>query len=154
MASVFNDMVYTAAPTVAPSSAPTSVKVASDVPAPAAEVKPDTVELSSAKKEKKGPIKALKGFVGGVKKFFASAGAYTKGAIKGVGTGAVAGSLVYTAGKIINKFSKSSKKVPSAIIGGIVAAGALAINLWNASLNATQKNSEIDLRYEGLKNKK
>ena len=39
----------------------------------------DSVEISGNKKVKKGPIKALKGFIGNVKKFFASASEYVKG---------------------------------------------------------------------------
>ena len=45
---------------------------------PQQEAKPDTVELSN-KKTKKGPVKAVKGFIANIKKFFATVGEYTKG---------------------------------------------------------------------------
>lgn len=146
-----------AAATSTPATAP-KVQVATSPAAPAAPAQPDTVEISSNKKTKKGPIKAVKGFIAGVKKFFASAGAYIKGGAKGVATGAVAGSVVYTAGSIVNhvrgkaaeKAGTVIKKVPNKALAGVVAAAALGINLWTASLNATQKQSEIDMRYKGL----
>lgn len=131
----------------------------------------DTVELSSNNKEtKKGPIKAVKGFIANVKKFFATAGEYTKGAVKGITTGAIAGSVVYTGGTVFNairqgvanrsaqkageEVAKVVKKFPSKVMAGVVAVGALAANIWTASLNATEKQSEIDMRWTGIETKK
>ena len=138
--------------------------------------KADSVELSSNNKEtKKGPIKAVKGFIANVKKFFATAGEYTKGLFKGITSGFVAGSVVFTGGSAINGIrqfladkagrkvaqeageefvQKAVKKFPSKVAAGIVAAGALAASIWNASLNATQKQSEIDMRWTGIETKK
>ena len=124
----------------------------------------DTVELSTNnKKVKKGPIKAVKGFIANVKKFFATVGEYTKGIVKGVTSGFVAGSVVYTGGSVVNgirqkladKAGKEAiKKFPSKVAAGIIAVGSLAVSLWNASLNATQKQSEIDMRWTGIESKK
>ena len=127
----------------------------------------DSVELSTTKKEKKkGPIKRLKSFIANVKKFFASAGEYTKGFFKGLVQGATAGALIYTAGDIIN-YAKTSaaskaaaeagteaaakvvKKIPNKALAIVALVGALAINLWNSSLNATEKRSEIEHRWTG-----
>ena len=62
----------------------------------------DSVEISSQNKEKKGPIKSIKGFIANIKKFFATTTEYAKGTVKGLTSGVVAGSVVYTAGSVIN----------------------------------------------------
>ncbi len=155
MTSVFSDMTVnipnsavTAQTAVSP-----SVKVGAAIPpSAAAETKSDTVELSTSEKNtKKGPIKTVKTVIANVKKFAATTGEYTKGVIKGIGTGAVAGSLIYTGGEII-KHVKPAAKVPNTALAIVAAAGALAVNLWNASLNATEKNSGIDHRWIGHNN--
>lgn len=130
----------------------------------------DTVEISNKKTKKKGPIKATKEFIANVKKFFATVGAYTKGTAKGVANGAIAGSVVFTTGSVINAVKQGSanraakkageeaakvvKKFPSKVAAGIVAVGAFALSLWNASLDATQKQSEIDMKWTGVEPKK
>lgn len=130
----------------------------------------DTVEISNKKAKKKGPIKATKEFIANVKKFFATVGAYTKGTVKGITSAAVAGSVVYTAGTVINatkqgvanRAAKKAgtelpaviKKFPSKVAAGIVAVGAIALSLWNASLDATQKQSEINMKWTGVEPKK
>lgn len=172
MSAIFNDFSTTATkvvpqtPSVMPqSSQSVSVKEA----IPASTVASDTVEISN-KKEKKGLIKSVKGFIAGVKKFFAAAGEYTKGTVKGLTSGVVAGSIVYTGGTAFNAIRqtlanrsaqkageevvKVVKKFPSKVAAGIVAVGALAGNLWTASLNATEKQSEIDMRWTGVEPKK
>ena len=128
----------------------------------------DTVEISTQTKEKKGPVKAVKGFIANVKKFFVTTGAYIGGTFKGITSGAVAGSVVFTGATITNalkqkkfnklaeaaaakseQFTKKLHKLPAkslAIVAGVLALGA---NLWTASLNATEKQSEIDHRWTG-----
>lgn len=119
----------------------------------------DTVELSEKtnKKEKKGIIKTLKGFIANIKKGLASISEYTKGAAKGGAAAAVIGSLIYTFGAAFNSIkSKAAQKAgtefknlpnkPIAIAAAIIA---FAANIWTASLNATQKQSEIDHRWTG-----
>ncbi|MBQ4122698.1 hypothetical protein IJD44_03105 [bacterium] len=114
----------------------------------------DTVEISAEKPKKQGPIKRLKGFIANIKKFFASAGEYVKGGTKGIVHGAVIGSIVYTGSNVIKHFAKEGSRLsklhskPLAILSGI---GVLAGNLWTASLNATEKSSEIDHRWTGHK---
>ena len=155
------------APTSVQNQAPQSVTVKEAIPA--STVSNDSVDLSN-KKEKKGIIKSVKGFVAGVKKFFAAVGEYTKGTFKGIATGAIAGSVVYTAGNAFNairqglanrsaekageQVAKVVKKFPSKVAAGLVAVGALAANLWTASLNTTEKQSEIDMRWTGVEPKK
>ncbi len=156
-------------------SQPTAVKQAASAPAeakqilvndsisaasPATEEKSDTVELSTNKETKKGPVKSLKGFIANIKKFFASASEYTKGTVKGIASGAVAGSLIYTAGNIINYFKSVSankagtavKKLPNKVLAVTAAVIAVAGNIWNASLNATERSSDIDHRWTGHQN--
>ena len=139
------------------------VKVEDSIPSSA--VKSDTLEISNnkpEKKEKKGIIRSFKGFIAGIKKFFATSGAYVKGGAKSIAAGAIGGSIVYTGGAAINAIrnravkgtDKVIKKIPNKALAFVVAAGALVVNLWTASLNATQKQSEIDLRYTGLNNNK
>lgn len=137
---------------------------------PASNVTADTVEISNKKQKKKGPIKATKEFIANIKKLFATVGAYTKGTVKGITNGAVAGSVVYTAGNAFNAIRQNSanraakkageeaakivKKFPSKVAAGVVAVGAVAASLWTASLNATQKQSEIDMKWTGVEPKK
>lgn len=127
----------------------------------------DSVQISSKKAEKKGPIKSIKGFIANIKKFFATTTEYAKGTVKGLTSGVVAGSVVYTAGSVIN-FAKQKaansaakkageetvkvvKKIPNKALAVIVAGIALAANIWTASLNATEKSSNIDHRWTGHK---
>lgn len=115
----------------------------------------DKVEISSGTKEKKGFIASVKGGISGMKKFFASTGAYIKGTAKGIGQGAVVGSLIYTGGSIVNaiKGKKANaadfKKLPNRALAIVGAGLALAANLWTASLNATEAKSNIDHRWKG-----
>ncbi len=127
--------------------------------------KADSVEISSQKNEKKGPIKSIKGFIANIKKFFATTGEYLKGTVKGITSGIVAGSVVYTAGSVVN-FAKQRaansaakkageeavkvvKKIPNKALAVVVGAIALGANLWTASLNATEAGSKIDHRWTG-----
>lgn len=146
MTGIFNNMQvpYTAPAKVA---TPEAVKV-QDAVAASNVSGTDKVELSSQPKEKKGPIRAIKDFIGGVKKFFSTTGEYAKGATKGVVTGAALGSVIYTIGDIANKVKKKTGKAHM-VLAGIAAVGSVAAGLWNASLNASEKASNIDHRYSG-----
>lgn len=144
---------------------PVTVKDAMSEPEkPVGAQQADSIEISSKQKEqkeKKGPIKTIKGFIANVKKFTATTSEYVKGTIKGLATGAVAGSVVYTAGQIINsvktksalKAGKEATKIPNKLLAGAVAVIALGANIWTASLNATEKQSQIDHRWTGHNNK-
>lgn len=157
MTSVFNDFntqVPLTAP-VKPTVAQTTVKDA--LPATNVEAN-DSVEIKSkktAKKEKKGLIAGTKSFIASVKKFFASVGIYAKGTAKGIGTGAVVGSAIFGATEILNFVTKKAahgkQNVLGIALGSLAAIGALASNLWTASLDATEKKSEIEHRYIGHK---
>ena len=125
----------------------------------------DSVEISSQKNEKKGPVKSIKGFIANIKKFFATTGEYLKGTVKGITSGVVAGSVVYTAGSVVNfakqraansaakkageEAAKVVKKIPNKALAVVVGAIALGANLWTASLNATEAGSKIDHRWTG-----
>ena len=114
----------------------------------------DSVEITQQTEttQKKGPIKSVKNFIANIKKTFTSASEYVKGTAKGIGSGAVAASLIYTGGQVIKRFAKPESKLskihnkPLAIIAGI---GILAANLWTASLNASEKRSQIEHRWTG-----
>lgn len=170
MSDIFNSMQIpystTTQKTETPAAAAPTVTVKEAIPASnVQEQQPDTVEISSKKTEKKGPIKSLKGFIANIKKFFATTGEYVKGTVKGIASGAVAGSLVYTAGAAINGVKQGTanraakkagqevaatvKKIPNKALAVVVGGVALAASLWNASLNATEKNSNIDHRWTG-----
>ncbi len=121
--------------------------------------------------DKKGPIKKLKGFIANVKKFFSKSGIYIKGGAKGALIGGVAGSSVFGIGTIVNtiidKAAKKSEQVaegadeaienaakavkhfPAKTLGALTAVGVLIASLWTASLDATQKGSDIEHRYVG-----
>ena len=171
---VFNDMKIqqqvTSQPVAQTSSDVKTVPVATQAVEPSipAAPKADTREVTTQPKEKKGPVKAVKGFVANVKKFFATTGAYIAGTFNGIKSGVVAGSVVYTGVTLSNhlkqkkftkleqiakdngeEFTKKLRKLPAKSLAAIAAVGAVAIGLWNASLNATQKNSEIEHRWTG-----
>ncbi len=152
----------------------TTVNLSDALPSAASKVNNDSntdvVEISN--KQKKGPIKSIKGFIANIKKIGISASEYTKGGAKGIAAGAVAGSIVYTAGSIFNGIKKSGfekaqtaakkageefaktkpAKVPAAILAAGAAAIALGVNIWNASLNATERKSNVDHRWIGHNN--
>ena len=152
---VFND-IRPNVPYTAPVRETTPIAVKEALPASSVSVA-DTVELSKKeKKEKKGLIAGTKEFIANFKKFFATVGIYTKGTLKGIGVGAVAGISVFgvteLANTILRKAAHGKKNVLGIVLGSVAALGALASNLWTASLDATEKQAEIDHRYIGHKN--
>lgn len=170
MSDIFSNMQIpystTTQKTETPEVAPQTVTVKESIPASNVKEQPsDTVELSTTQPKKKGPIKSLKGFIANVKKFFATTGEYVKGTAKGIVSGAVAGSVVYTAGAVINgarqgvanrtarkageEVAQVVKKIPNKPLAILVGGIALAASIWNASLNATEKSSNIDHRWTG-----
>lgn len=158
MSEIFNNMniPYTAAPKVAEqvNSQPVSVKEAVAA-SKVGEQNADTVEISG--KNKQNPVKAVKGFIAKIKKFFATTGEYVSGTAKGLAAAVVSGSVVYTAGSIVNaakaksaaKAGTVAKKIPNKVLAAVVGGIALAGSIWNASLNASEKNSNIDHRWTG-----
>lgn len=162
MSNIFGDMQipYTAAPVVAPAAETQKIAVKDALPASNVKIEQpaDSVEIST-KPAKKGPIKSLKTGIANFKKFFATTGEYIKGTAKGITKGVVAGSVVFTSGSIINHFKGKSaekagqafKKLPNKALAIVAGGLALAGSLWTASLNATEKNSEIEHRWTGHK---
>lgn len=158
MSNIFNNLqkVPYTVPVSSPQLEPAKVQVQQAIPASTVSQE-DKVEISTQKPEKKGLIKRVKGTIAGIKKFFATTGAYVKGTAKGIGQGAVAGSLLYTGGSIINAVKakrangEAYKKLPNKTLAVIAAGLSIAANLWTASLNATEKSSQIDHRWTGHK---
>ena len=158
---IFNDISQSTKAAQSYTSAPTTVKVSDVMPSiPAAStMDTDKVDLTSAQKpkEKRGPIKAIKGFIANVKKSVATFNEYTKGVFKGLKNGAILGSLIYTAGAIINHFRtkaiEGAKKLPNRALAVVGAIAAVAANIWIASLNASDKRSDIDHRWTGHEGK-
>ncbi len=158
MTNVFNSIEnqYTAPILTKPS---VSVSMEDALAASNVKAKPDTFEKVSDKTKKKGPIKTLKGIISSVKKWFTTAGSYISGTFKGLKDGVIGGSIIYTAGSVINyirqnsakKAGKEIKNIPNKFIAIGVGAAALAVNLWNASLEASDKRSDIEHKYEGHK---
>ena len=171
MSDIFTNMqIPYSAPTQAKEAAPvqTTQPITVKDAIPTTKVKEqqtDSVEISSQENKKKGPIKSLKEFIANIKKFFATTGEYAKGTAKGITSGVVAGSVVYTAGSVINfakqkaansaakkageETAKVVKKIPNKALAVVVGGIALAANIWTASLNATEKGSNIDHRWTG-----
>lgn len=175
MTDVFNNMPPVGAQQYRPNTvvqdvqASASVKDAIAASGFSGDIPSDSVQISGGKAKKRGPIKSLKHFIANIKKFFASAGEYIKGTTKGLVSGAAAGAIVYTAGDLINAsrgkaaakaaqaaaeagtepIVKAVKKIPNKFLAGVVLVGAVAINLWKSSLNATEKRSDIEHRWTG-----
>ncbi len=115
----------------------------------------DMVQISASQKvRKEGPIKSLKRGVANVRKFFATVAEYTKGIGKGIVSGAVAGAVVYAVTDLVHRFGKNAaKKSHSPIFAIGTAVAALGVNLWKASLNATDRRSDIHDKYIGTDKK-
>ncbi len=124
---------------------------------PTTQTNKDSIELSETKKKKKGPIRRIKEFIANIKKTIATSEEYVKGFARGIGKGSVMAAFLYTGSNMINYVRNHSgkenvKQIPSralAITGLVISLGA---SLWNASLNATERNSQIDHRWNGHKN--
>lgn len=126
-----------------------TVTVSNAVARPAATkevIKADTLETED-KKQNKGVVSSVSRGIGGIKKFFASAGEYTKGVFAGIAGGAVAGSLVYTASAALKALKKKPQTKGSAILAGLVAAGTFAFNMYKAYLNSNDAKAQIDHRF-------
>ncbi len=165
MTSVFQDMPPTNITTnVKPANVSQPIVEKREIPSTKVQesVPSDTVELSTKtnKKEKKGVIKSIKGFIASIKKTLTAIAEYAKGAAKGTVAAAVIGSLIYTFGNVFNSIkSKASQKagtefknIPNKPIAIVAAVIAFAANIWIASLNSTEKQSEIDHRWTGHNN--
>lgn len=115
---------------------------------PATNVSQDQVQLSQPK-EKLPFFKRVSNGIANIKKSFVSFGEHTKGVFSGLGKGAVAGSLVYTGGALVNHFKKGPKKVHNVLLASLVGAVTLGVNVWKGHLNANEKMSNIDHRWTG-----
>lgn len=127
-----------------------SVTVANSLQQPATTkevIKADTLEKSTDKKEKQSLFSKIGSFWGGVKKAFASAGEYTKGFVKGIASGAVAGSLVYTVTSIMKASKKQTKNTAGKALAVVAAVGAFVYNMYQAYLNSNEAKANIDHRY-------
>ncbi len=115
-------------------------------------------------KTKKGPVKTIKCAIASIKKFFSTIGEYSKGLFKGIKNGAVSGSILYTGAKIFNyiqdkgakkaaetagEVAKQVKHLPAPALALGAAVVSIGAALWNASLNATERKSDIDHRWTG-----
>lgn len=111
--------------------------------------KKDEVVISSNQEKKKGG-KISRG-IAQIKKVFASISEHTKGFFKGLKSGLISGSVVYTVGTIASKLrkNKASKPLPSAALGIATAVATFAINMWKGHLNANEKKSDIEHRWIG-----
>ncbi len=124
-----------------------TVANAAALPAPKNEViKADSLETGH-KHEKKSIVSKVSTFVGNIKKGFASFGEYTKGFFKGVGGGALAGSIVYTASSIMKTLKKKQSNKGGVVLAAVTAAGTFAYNMYKAYLNANEAKANIDHRY-------
>lgn len=127
-----------------------TVANAATQPAPKKEViKADTLEITEKepKKENKSMVSKFSSGVGGIKKFFASTGEYTKGFFKGLAGAAVAGSLVYTGSAVLRSIKKKPKSKATVAFSALAAVGAFAYNMYKAYLNTNDKTAQIDHRY-------
>ncbi len=132
--------------TASPKYVPTiSVANATTLPAPKNEViKADTLEH---KHEKKSPVSKVSSFIGNIKKTFASLGEYTKGFFKGIGGGALAGSIVYTVTSAMKAIKKKPSNKGGVVLAMTTAVGTFAYNMYKAYLNANEAKANIDHRY-------
>ncbi|MBQ3640363.1 hypothetical protein II906_00280 [bacterium] len=169
MTAIIRNHVYTADPTTGtPASTPS---VSAPLPAASAAPQADSVDLKS-KPKKKGLVNNVNQFISNCKKFFAGVAEYTKGTVKGIVSGAIAGTSIYGAANLAHKAKqfvdirklgkgaeeaavnaikdkKLSKAAPAiAVVAGIATLG---LNLWKSKLNLNETRSDIEHRYEGHK---
>jgi len=154
MTSIFSDMPSVQNYQVPVSKVPNAssgMKVKESIPA-ASSTNSDSVEISSKEpKKKKGLIKSIKTFIANIKKACATVSEYTKGFVKGAGAGVLFGSVIYTGGEVLKHF-KPEAKVHNKALAAAAAVVSVAVGLWNASLNATERSSAIDHRWTGHNN--
>lgn len=100
------------------------------------------IQQEEAKKNKLGPIGKFKRFIGTTKKAFATMGEYAKGTFKGIVTGAVLGSVGFTA------LTLMKKPTGAKVVGVLGAVAGLGIQLWRASLRANESRAAIDHTWE------
>ncbi len=117
------------------------------------------------KQKKKGLFSTLRTFISDFKKGITNISEYSKGLAKGIKDGVVFGSIAYTgvsvkhafdmhtmkkaaerAGEAIPQFTKSKLALPITVA---VVSAAIIKNLWNASLSANRKKSDIHHTYIG-----
>lgn len=118
-------------------------------------------EAADKSKEKKSFIRRFKDGMASIKKFFIGVGEYTKGTVKGIfyggiGAGAVLGAdAIMGASKII-KNAKAGEVAGKAVkvlstkgkvAAGVVGLAVLGYQLFKASLNASEKNANVDHRW-------
>ena len=157
MTEVFSNMPPVGVQTYQPGEVLSNPQAQTPVAAASSVSQGDQLEISQVKPKKQGPIKRLKGVIANFKKFFATAAEYIKGGFRGLVVGGSLGAVTYTVGDLINKHrakvasktGETFKKIPNKVYGGILLAGAIAVNLWKASLNATERRSEIEHRWTG-----
>ena len=132
------------------------LKVKNELAANNLENKGDTVELTNCNHKK--PKRTISSTIGDIKRGWVTLTQMSKGVAKGVGTGVVAGSLVFTGysglnalkttiGKISKKQVKTGKPVVGAIMGAAAFAISLGYNLWTARLNTNVMTAQIDHKY-------
>lgn len=165
MTSVFNNMAPITKVNQQVSAPVKNLTVQDALPASNMNAGSDTVAISSQPQKKKGLFKTINSGIANISKSFATFGEYAKGTIKGLYKGALAGSLVYTVGQVINKskitkFNKAAvnealpqnaklKLCHNKILAGVAVAGTFMYNLWQSSLNVNMKNSQIDHKWTG-----
>ena len=132
------------------------LKVKNELGAKNIEDKCDSVEITKCNHQQ--PKRTISSTIGDIKRGWVTLTQMSKGAAKGIGTGVVAGSLVYTGysgfnaikstiGKIAKKPMKTGKPVVGAIMGAVAFAVSLGYNLWTAKLNTNVMTAQIDHKY-------
>jgi hypothetical protein len=122
-------------------------------------------EVITQEPKKKSIIRKFKDGFSSIKKFFIGIGEYTKGAVKGLLYGGIAASSIIgidavkgatriikdaKAGNLISNGAKEAVKVLSTkgkIVAGTVGLGVMAYQLFQASLNASEKKAGVDHRW-------
>lgn len=146
-----------------PVSQPSAEVVSAPVKQDEVAISPETKQPEPADKteEKKSFIRKFKDGMASIKKFFIGVGEYTKGTVKGIfyggiGAGAVLGAdAIMGASKII-KNAKAGEVAGKAVkvlstkgkvAAGVVGLAVLGYQLFKASLNASEKNANVDHRW-------
>lgn len=119
----------------------------------------------ASKKAKTGPIQGFKNFIAGCKKLFNNIAEYGKATLGGLAGGAVIGLGSFGTLYAINFAKKANaalKKAPDVkpfigkngmiAISTVIGLGVLGKSLFDASLNASEKNAKVEDRWMGRKN--
>lgn len=116
----------------------------------------DSVHISTCNHQK--PKRTISSTIGDIKRGWVTLTQMSKGAVRGVSTGVISGSIIYTGYSALNliksniaKITKKPAKLGKPVVGAAMGIAAFVVslgyNLWTARLNTNIMTAQIDHKY-------